>query len=325
MQQVAEIDFSSGPVDLIVRKSGTEWLVRDQELVRNAALIGIPDTSSEETGLLLMSVLFMSPPGTSPASARLTFRRDGETLSSVACMRALCGNLPELRELFDPLIAAGVPIEHQYKYFSDYGAYLKFYESVEKSADRYGPIDPPTPEEKRRLDNTVYVCFPILYQKTPASDWLVPARKAYAEAFLTEYADVEDQIALNLNEERGEGMILRRCSDNGAVMSKDDAAKPIFPSDWEFVAITAKISATSTVADQITDRSDWSFLPEFNNDNEGLTQDIIALVNQHGDQTDPDDCYQVDFAPGSGSVSVWHDYPYSYSLSWTRILPKETP
>lgn len=76
-QPFKDIDFSAGPVDLVIETSAGEFGIRDQERLKQAAMMGFPDFAGAELGRLALSIVFLSPPGTAPGTTGLTFSRDG--------------------------------------------------------------------------------------------------------------------------------------------------------------------------------------------------------------------------------------------------------
>lgn len=322
MQRFPAMDPVAGPLELVVSENGRDWLVRDQTVIAKAVGAGLPDTSSKEVGLLFLSFLAMSPPGNRPAEVRLSLREKGVEIAALACWSATCADLPETREVLAPLLAVGIRLESAYDSFADHAEYRQAYDAATKSALRYGDIDPPQPEAADRLSQRLIVTFPLVYRGPAGANGADHQIPDYEKAFRAEYAADQADFRLQISRHEGEGMVMRRCSDNSVVMDRAGDA-PVLPEGWQFVGVSAHLDAAPALADRIQGRVNWGFLPDPSNDDEALIQGMAAAAEQKGAMTDPEDCYRLDFAPASDEVQIWRDFAKRYGFYWTRMVAGE--
>ena len=102
-QPFMDIDFATAPVDLVIDTAAGRFLLRDQARLQQIATTGFPDFSKAETGMTLLSILFMSPSGPGGPGTGLTFMRDGQVLAQASCWTVVCGDDPELTAYLDKL------------------------------------------------------------------------------------------------------------------------------------------------------------------------------------------------------------------------------
>ncbi|MBK4215868.1 hypothetical protein JJJ17_08020 [Paracoccus caeni] len=324
VQPLPMVDFSAGPVDLILEEGLRRWLVQDQSLVRKAATMVMADGQTKPPRSIF-GALFSTKQRGEKDDFAISLVRNGETLSQQNCWTVDCVDLPEMQSFLTDMLSAGQQLSEEYESFPDHAGYLRAYAQASASPQRYGEIDPPQPEPERRLPERLYITFPITFfhDDGPATD--VPD---YATAFREEYAADGDHFELALEttaeDEPFAALMLRRCHDQQVVMRRDGTG-PVFPTGWHFVSVDGWIDATPNFADKLEARRDWDLLPSPDNDPERLNRAILAAVAEQGDNPDPRQCYTVDGTTSGNMLTLWRDMPRHYGFRWVRIDEKEAP
>lgn len=320
MQPLPQVDFTEGPVDLVIYERDRKWLVRDQELVRDAALKQMPDMAARAPFSTFGAQLLSGSSKYSSWSITLQFLRGSSVLSEQACWGQSCKDRPEMRAILDPLLAARQELKGEYVSFPDYTDYLQAYDAAQTSPDRYGDIDPPKPEDQTGLTEEIVISFPVMFAPID----LPVDIPDYQTAFATEYATETENFDLSLNVSETTSLALLRCSDNHIVL-QSDGVTGVFPENWRAVGVYGRIKATDDFADRLMARTDRSFLPVTQYDAAGFDEAVKKAVAAAGVNPDPSDCYIVDGAATESRLTLWRNFPHLYGFYWTRIMPKEHP
>ena len=321
----AQIDLGAGPVDLVVTTGDGSFLVRDPDKQRRAADAGFPDYSARQGGLLLMSILFLSPPATRPGEIGLAFLRDGKELAKATCWSALCASDPALKAHLEELAKGAPRLATKSALIDDHKEYLALYRRLERSSQRFGALEPATPEPIPERPDRIYIRYPDIYlSETLNEQTAQPYFDALITAFQQRFHDRLTEFEIDPPEIRGgEIMIpLLDCATGELIPDQDD--QHWLSESHEYSTIRISISATTEFADEIARITDWSFLPQGPASDIELKPDINDKAAIAALKEAPGRCIRASDLDLGGALSVWTEKFPGYFLSWTEIEASPT-
>lgn len=319
-QPFKDIDFSAGPVDLVIETSAGEFGIRDQERLKQAAMMGFPDFAGAELGRLALSIVFLSPPGSAPGTTGLTFSRDGRILAQAGCWTSVCGDDPTLAAYMDELTRNARPLVSHSQSFADYDAYLAMRQKLMALPDRFGPVSPETVEAFEPLPDRIYLDFPVIYADGLTEEMAMAHAEKLVDAFRQRFAAQQDEFRLlsppAITVER-DYLYLQDCRTNEQIVINDNLA-PI-PPGYAFASISLRIATSPELAERLSATYAWRFLPRGPADKAALTQAIRRDLAMQGIADDPRRCFSIPNSISGETIRIIHDSFAGYHLGWSTI------
>ena len=318
----AQIDLAAGPVDLVVTTGDSRFLVRDPDKQRRAADTGFPDYSARQGGLLLQSILFLSPPANRPGEIGLTFLRDGKELAKAACWSTLCASDPALKAHLEELAKGAPRLVTKSALIDDHKEYLALYRQLERSSQRFGALEPATPAPIPELPDRIHISYPDIYLSEALNEQTAqPYFDALTTAFRQRFHDRQTEFEIDPPEIRGGEIIipLLDCATGKSILDQDGQHR--LSESHEYSSIRISMSAKSAFADEIARITDWSFLPSGPSSDIEFKPDINDKAAIAALKEPPGRCIQASGLDLGTTFSVWTEGFPGYYLGWTEIEP----
>lgn len=315
----ANVDLAAGPVDLVVDTGEGRYLIRDRDRQRQAVETGFPDFSGRQSGLLFMSILFLSPPASGVDEIGLTFLRDGEPVAKAHCWAVICRSDPALQAYLKDLTRGAPALVEKSLLIDDFDEYLTRRRQLAESDSRFGPLVPATAQ---KFPHKVHIRLPAIYLRQELSGETV---QAYSDALLSAFGQrfrdrlAEFEIAPPQISQGTVSLPLLDCR-TGAPVQDAATRQPLYET-FTAPSIGISISAAATFADEITAITDWSFLPP------GPVSDRLfkPAMDDRAELTEPAGnpayCVSKQDLELDGGIRAGRESSSGYYLGWTEIMP----
>ncbi|WP_281967538.1 hypothetical protein [Roseovarius nanhaiticus] len=271
------------------------------------------DDPGAQTRLTLMSILFLSPPGTSPRVPMATLLVDGAEVAQYTCFSLHCSGEGQYgahhRRDLAGLIAASRPATSKHVFFDTADAAWAAHDALAARAD---VVLAPRPEWPARgapyLDHRIYMRPGAMLM--PVGDDGAPPRideAAFEARFRAAFLDTFPQGDASYRFGRMQFDYLsnalgwRVVTPDGTPLTV--GAEPVQLPGWGAAQPRVTLRATREMADRLTAAGALDALPEFGEEPPELAADIDALVARATGAPCPG-CYRIEMDASAGRTTL---------------------